>query len=334
MLGFPSALRPVWFDLLYRGVQEAVCPQSAARPQRPTAYRWPIIKSLIDDGLDTFEVVNELNRRGLKTGTGLRYSYKNLRKLIRRKGYMPPRKKPGNEQAKLHAFFVRCQSEGLSSRQAIEKAIAEDVVPADDTMARKRFYDRYYSFSARGAVIENIPEDFRSRIDSLVGQGLDGPRIADELNRLGLKTFMGKPYRSNTVQKYCIAIGISLKPKRYLDDPVLKKEVLVFLDAGKSCKQIAEHLNEHGFKTFLSRPFEQEDIRSMLGRQAMKANAHCRYEYILKEIGPLAEAGYHPRTISGKLNSMGLKTVTASRFNTRIVEHYLRLLKNTNGQSK
>jgi hypothetical protein len=296
------------------------------------AKNWSIIKALMDEGMDTVEIVEELNARGLKTGTGVAFSYRNIRKLMRRQGYMPPRKKQGKMQTKLNTMLRECRSEALSSRQAIEKAIKEGLLPADDTMARKHAYDCYRRMGIRGAVIDNIPEDFRAMIESLVSKGLDGPQIADELNRQGLKTIKSKSYQASTVQQYCRALGISLRQKRYLDDPALKKEIMVFLDAGKSCKQIADHLNAHGFKTFLGRDFKHEDIRSLLSRQALKASDHCRYDYIIKEIRPLVEAGYHPRTIGGKLNSMGMKTVTGQRFDTRKIKHYIRIMKSLDAQ--
>lgn len=287
----------------------------------------------MDEGMDTTDMVEELNVRGLKTGTGLAYSYRNLRKVMRRQGCMPPRKKQGKMQTKLITMLRQCRSEGLSSRQAIEKAIKEGLLPADDTMARKHAYDCYRRLGIKGALINNIPEDFRALIDSLVALSLDGRQIADELNRQRLKTINGKSYQTSTVQQYCRALGISLRQKRYLDDPALKKEIMVFLDAGKSCKQIADHLNAHGFKTFLGRDFKHEDIRSLLSRQAMKASDHCHYDYIIKAIRPLVDAGYHPRTIGGKLNSMGMKTITRQRFDTRKIKHYIRIMKSLDAQS-
>lgn len=307
--------------------------QEQKSPRQIGAKNWSIIKKLMDQDLDTHEIVDELNARGLKTGTGLTYSYRNLRKVMRRQGHMPPRKKLGKMKTKLNRMFRECRSEGLSSRQAIEKAIKEGLLPADDTMARKRAYDCYRSLGIKGAVIENIPEDFRALIELLVSKGLDGPQIANELNRQGLKTIKGKSYQASTVQQYCRTLGISLRQKRYLDDPALKKEIMVFLDAGKSCKQIADHLNAHGFKTFLGRDFKHEDIRSLLSRQALKASDHCRYDYIIEAIRPLVDAGYHPRTIGGKLNSMGMKTITGQRFDTRKIKHYIRIMKSLDSQS-
>jgi transposase len=307
--------------------------QEQKSPRQIGAKNWSIIKNLMEKGLDTHEIVEELNARGLKTCTGLAYSYRNLRKVMRRQGYMPPRKKQGKVKTKLNAMFRKCRSEGLSSRQAIEKAIKEGLLPADDTMARKRAYDCYRSLGVKGAVINKIPDDFRVLIESLVSKGLDGTQIADELNRQGLKTIKGKSYQASTVQQYCRAVGICLRQKRYLDDPALKKEIMVFLDAGKSCKQIADHLNAQGLKTFLGRDFKHEDIRSLLSRQALKASDGCRYDYIIKEIRPLVDAGYHPRTIGRNLNAMGLKTVTGQRFDTRKIKHYIRIMKTLDAQS-
>jgi transposase len=307
--------------------------QEQKSPRQIDAKNWSIIKNLMEKGLDTHEIVEELNARGLKTCTGLAYSYRNLRKVMRRQGFIPPRKKQGKVKTELNTMFRKCRSEGLSSRQAIEEAIKEKLMPADDTMARKRAYDCYRRLGVKGAVIDNIPEDFRALIESLVSKGLDGPQIADELNRQGLRTIKGKSYQASTVQQYCRALGISLRQKRYLDDPALSKEIMVFFDTGKSCKQIADHLNAHAFKTFLGRDFKQEDIRSLLSRQALKASDHCCYDYIIKEIRPLVEAGYHPRTIGRKLNSMGMKTVTGQRFDTRKIKHYIRIMKSLDVKS-
>jgi hypothetical protein len=69
--------------------------QEQKSPRQIGAKNWLTIKALMDEGMNTVEIVEELNARSLKTCTGLAYSYRNLRKIMRRQGYMPPRKKQG-----------------------------------------------------------------------------------------------------------------------------------------------------------------------------------------------------------------------------------------------
>ncbi|MBC2734073.1 MAG: recombinase family protein [Desulfobacteraceae bacterium] len=299
--------------------------QQGRTSQKKGAANWPVIRELYDRGFTTHEMVVELKTRGLKTGTGMDYTYKNLRKIIRRQGLLTPKANiglPRELKARLEAFHKA----GLSFRQAWENLIDEGVAP-HDTLFRKRVCDNYRRMGAKGARPENIPMDFQREIHDLVERGLSTKQIAKELNRLGLKTVKGKPYNRNSVGQYCRGIGLPLNKRRYLDDPRFKREVDILLSAGKSCRQIADHLNIKGFKTFMGRLFKDEDIRSLLERQALKAPKHCKYDYIIEAIAPLNKAGYHPRTIASKLNTQGIKTVTGQRFSTRTVKHYLRKLK-------
>ncbi|MCP4575188.1 MAG: hypothetical protein GY846_02715 [Deltaproteobacteria bacterium] len=285
------------------------------------------VYSTIDDGRDVYEMVSELNSRGLKTPKGCQYSYGNLRGIISRRGINPPKIKTSlsnDIKDKLREFH----ESGLSSKQAYGNLMKESQTSPHDSFTYQRISNYYKCLDfSKGTISKNKPIDFIGEIHALVDKGLNLSQIAEELNKRGMKTIKGKAYRDNSVRAYCNGLGLKVNRKRYLEDPKLIEQIDIAVSSGKSCKLIAEKINEMGFKTFIGRAFKPGDIRQVLARQGKKASNPCRYEYIIVEIKPFAEAGYHPRTIARKLNAKGIKTVTGGRFKTRTVEQYLRKMK-------
>ena len=290
-------------------------------------HHWDIIKKLIDDGKDVHDIVSQLNSQGLKTAKGRQYSYWNLRRIIYRHGINPPKKEKGlsmNIQDKLREF----NKSGLLCRQAYDNLMKAGLISPNDSFAHQKVSSYYKSLSfSKNSLAKMIPSDFAREIYMLIDKGLNLSKIVEELNKRGMKTIKGKAYRKNTVRTYCRQIGIQLNRRNYLDESKLMEQIDIAVSSGKSCKLIAEKINEMGFTTYIGREFKPGDIRDILARQGRKATNPCRSEYIIVEIRPLAEAGYHPRTIARKLNAKGVKTVNGNRIKIHSVDYYLRKIK-------
>ena len=287
---------------------------------------WEVIKNFLDQGMTCTEIAGELNALGLRTETGLPYTYQRLFKKVKCKGYHMPDGNRGGLAKEIKLRLFEMHSGGKSYREAYEQLRYEGVIDSSPN-TRNRIWVFFLNLGRKEPVKENIPKEFMAVIYDFAGKDLTAGQIANELNRLGIKPIKRDVFNACVVNNYCHAIGLPLGRKQYLDNPALKELVETSVASGNSCRGIAERLNKAGFSTHNGRPFNQNDIGQILHRQGLKASAHSRNDYIIREIRPLFEAGCHPRTIGRKLNSMGLKTVTGGKFKTRTVEHYLRIMK-------
>lgn len=154
------------------------------------------------------------------------------------------------------------------------------------------------------------------------------------MNRLERKPIKNRRYTEKIVRKYCRSLGISLKTRSYELNKLLMGEIFKLHTAGKSSKEIADHLAGAGFTKLNGNQFNYAEIWRILKRNGKEPVRKDRSGHIIEEIRDLSDKRYRPRTIARKLNAMGLRTATGVRFKIHHVTHYLYKIRKMGAQQQ
>ena len=216
-------------------------------------------------------------------------------------------------------------AKGLGYREAYE-LLREKGFIDQSPKTRRQVIDYYRYLTQVKAESTNVPHDFITIIDELIDRGLTGKKIASELNRHGMKPLRGAQYNEHIVARYCRSLGVSLRVPNYMSNVRLVEYVTGLHNSGKSCKEITKLVNDAGFRTYGGKEFHYKGILDLLKDLGKESHRNSRSRKIRQAIKSLKEHGCHTRTITRKLNSSGMKTITGKRFKQSHVRHYLRII--------
>jgi DNA invertase Pin-like site-specific DNA recombinase/transposase len=324
-----DGLMPLSCDKFSRSTVLNILFRLDSRPKRRKEqgpHNWETIYRMLGEDLPTNEIVSRLNASGLTTAKGLLYTHDRLSKVIRRQGYEAASPEWSVLTRDVKNRLLAMHSEGFGYREAYE--ILREGECIDSSPNTRNTVISYYRYiTAIGAESSKVPREFIAAVDELIDRGLTARQMATELNRQNLRPLRGEHYNSDIVARYCRILGISLRAPNYASNPRLVEHVNKLHADGKSCREIAKALNQAGFRTYSGRGFDYKAILDLLKVLGNVPHRKSRSREITDTIRSLDAQGYHSRTITRKLNSMGKKTVTAKKFREAHVRHDLRELR-------